>query len=110
MRCFPPVALAWDSSSGLHVFPNLYSETIVIDSSPALWSSQSSEKTTSMLLVREVSCSKLVSVILIETENSSVFSLSWPFCRLTLIAHTRQAFMSLLLPCPPDLYFYMVLR
>jgi len=52
LRCFPPVALAWDSASGLHVFANLYSETIVIDSSPALWSSQSSEKTTVMLLVR----------------------------------------------------------
>ncbi|WZY78897.1 hypothetical protein YC2023_025281 [Brassica napus] len=51
LRCFPPVALAWDSTSGLHVFPNLYSETIVIDSSPALWSSQSSEKSTVMLLV-----------------------------------------------------------
>ncbi|KAL0692593.1 hypothetical protein Bca4012_059773 [Brassica carinata] len=51
LRCFPPVALAWDSASGLHVFPNLYSETIVIDSSPALWSSQSSEKSTVMLLV-----------------------------------------------------------
>ncbi|CAN7044853.1 unnamed protein product [Brassica rapa subsp. trilocularis] len=51
LRCFPPVALAWDSTSGLHVFPNLYSETVVIDSSPALWSSQSSEKSTVMLLV-----------------------------------------------------------
>lgn len=55
LRCFPPVALAWDSASGLHVFPNLYSETIVIDSSPALWSSsQSSEKSTVMLLVRSL--------------------------------------------------------
>lgn len=52
MRCFPPVALAWDSISGLHVFPNLYSGTIVVDSSPALWSyTQGSEKTTVLLLV-----------------------------------------------------------
>ncbi|XP_010528191.1 PREDICTED: GPI inositol-deacylase [Tarenaya hassleriana] len=52
LRCFPPVALAWDSASGLHVFPNLFSETIIVDSSPALWSSsRSSEKTTVMLLV-----------------------------------------------------------
>lgn len=51
-RCFPPVALAWDATSGLHVFPNLYSETIVVDSSPALWtSSQDSDKTTVLLLV-----------------------------------------------------------
>ncbi|PIN00040.1 Negative regulator of COPII vesicle formation [Handroanthus impetiginosus] len=52
LRCFPPVALAWDATSGLHVFPNLYSETIVVDSSPALWtSSQESDKTTVLLLV-----------------------------------------------------------
>ncbi|KAI3474959.1 hypothetical protein Pfo_030270 [Paulownia fortunei] len=51
-RCFPPVALAWDATSGLHVFPNLYSETIVVDSSPALWtSSPESDKTTILLLV-----------------------------------------------------------
>ncbi|KAL8475315.1 hypothetical protein ACS0TY_028116 [Phlomoides rotata] len=51
-RCFPPVALAWDVVSGLHVFPNLYSETIVVDSSPALWSSsQDSDQTTVLLLV-----------------------------------------------------------
>ncbi|KAL0377347.1 UNVERIFIED_CONTAM: GPI inositol-deacylase [Sesamum radiatum] len=52
LRCFPPVALAWDGTSGLHVFPNLYSETIVVDSSPALWtSSQESDKTSVFLLV-----------------------------------------------------------
>ncbi|ESQ32740.1 hypothetical protein EUTSA_v10003555mg [Eutrema salsugineum] len=61
LRCFPPVALAWDSASGLHVFPNLYSETIVIDSSPALWSSQSSEKATVMLLV-DPHCSYTASI------------------------------------------------
>ncbi|KAG8384921.1 hypothetical protein BUALT_Bualt04G0168400 [Buddleja alternifolia] len=52
LRCFPPVALAWDATSGLHVFPNLFSETIVVDSSPALWtSSQESDKTTVLILV-----------------------------------------------------------
>ncbi|KAL6518762.1 hypothetical protein OROHE_017515 [Orobanche hederae] len=51
-RCFPPVALAWDATSGLHIFPNLYSQRIVVDSSPALWtSSQESDKTTVLLLV-----------------------------------------------------------
>lgn len=51
-RCFPPVALAWDATSGLHVYPNLYSETIVVDSSPALWTSyQDSDKTTVLLLI-----------------------------------------------------------
>ncbi|KAI8023019.1 hypothetical protein LOK49_LG03G03239 [Camellia lanceoleosa] len=39
LRRFPPVALAWDATSGLHIFPNLYSETVMVDSSPALWSS-----------------------------------------------------------------------
>ncbi|KAB2614050.1 GPI inositol-deacylase-like [Pyrus ussuriensis x Pyrus communis] len=52
LRCFPPIAFAWDHTSGLHIFPNMYSEKIVVDSSPALWSSpQSSEKTSVMLLV-----------------------------------------------------------
>ncbi|GER29533.1 GPI inositol-deacylase PGAP1-like protein [Striga asiatica] len=51
-RCFPPVALAWDATSGLHVFPNLFSERIIVDSSPALWtSSKESDKTTVLLLV-----------------------------------------------------------
>lgn len=53
MRCFPPVALAWDPTSGLYIFPNLFSQTIIIDSSPALWSySQGSEKTIVVLLVQ----------------------------------------------------------
>ncbi|XP_028101839.1 uncharacterized protein LOC114301123 [Camellia sinensis] len=52
LHCFPPVALAWDATSGLHIFPNLYSETVMVDSSPALWSStQGFEKTTVLLLV-----------------------------------------------------------
>lgn len=52
MRCFPPVALAWDPISGLHIFPNLYSETIIVDASPALWNhAHGSEKTSVMLLV-----------------------------------------------------------
>ncbi|XP_051117453.1 uncharacterized protein LOC127242099 isoform X2 [Andrographis paniculata] len=52
LRCFPPVALAWDVTSGLHAFPNLNSESIVVDSSPALWtSSQQSDKTTVFVLV-----------------------------------------------------------
>ncbi|CAL5326651.1 unnamed protein product [Camellia sinensis] len=52
LHCFPPVALAWDATSGLHIFPNLYSETVMVDSSPALWSStQGFEKTTVLLLL-----------------------------------------------------------
>ncbi|EFH51632.1 hypothetical protein ARALYDRAFT_322858 [Arabidopsis lyrata subsp. lyrata] len=74
LRCFPPVALAWDSASGLHVFANLCSETIVIDSSPALWSSQSSEKTTVMLLV-DPHCSYTASVHVSAPAISSRFVL-----------------------------------
>ncbi|KAL1207095.1 hypothetical protein V5N11_004302 [Cardamine amara subsp. amara] len=74
LRCFPPVALAWDSASGLHVFPNLYSETIIIDSSPALWSSQSSEKTTVMLLV-DPHCSYTTSIHVSAPPMSSRFVL-----------------------------------
>uniref|UniRef100_A0A1D1YR07 GPI inositol-deacylase n=1 Tax=Anthurium amnicola TaxID=1678845 RepID=A0A1D1YR07_9ARAE len=52
LRCFPPVALAWDSTLGVHVVPNLYSDTIQVDSSPASWgSSPESEKTILLLLV-----------------------------------------------------------
>ncbi|XP_058761830.1 GPI inositol-deacylase-like isoform X1 [Vicia villosa] len=52
LRCFPPVALAWDDISGLHIYPNLNSETIFVDSSPAQWSStQQSDKTIVLLLV-----------------------------------------------------------
>lgn len=52
LRCFPPVALVWDETSGLHIFPNMYSKKIVVDSSPALWTStRGSDKTTVLLLV-----------------------------------------------------------
>lgn len=52
MRCFPAVAFAWDRTSGLHVYPNLNSETVIVDSAPALWNSaHGSEKTTVLLLV-----------------------------------------------------------
>ncbi|XP_073222495.1 uncharacterized protein, partial [Cicer arietinum] len=49
---FPSVALAWDDIAGFHIYPNLNSETIFVDSSPAQWSSpQQSEKTVVLLLV-----------------------------------------------------------
>lgn len=52
LRCFPPVALAWDTISGLHVIPNLFSETILVDSSPALLgSTPETDRTTVLLLV-----------------------------------------------------------
>ncbi|CAL1358278.1 unnamed protein product [Linum trigynum] len=57
LRCFPPVALAWDSTSGLHVFPNAYSETVTVDSSPALLSSSPGSGKTSVLLLVDPHCS-----------------------------------------------------
>ncbi|GAV85514.1 PGAP1 domain-containing protein [Cephalotus follicularis] len=75
LRCFPPVALAWDSMSGLHIFPNLYSQTIVVDSSPALWSfAQGSEKTTVVLLV-DPHCSYKISIAISITAAASRFIL-----------------------------------
>lgn len=51
-RCFPPIALVWDPPYGLEVYPNLTSQVIVVDSSPATWgSSYGSEHTTILLLV-----------------------------------------------------------
>lgn len=45
--------MAWDSVSGLHIIPNIYSETIVVDSSPAFWDSpEGTDKTTVLILVR----------------------------------------------------------
>ncbi|XP_058186634.1 uncharacterized protein LOC131303670 isoform X5 [Rhododendron vialii] len=62
LRCFPPVALVWDTISGLQIFPNLFSETVVVDSSSALWSyTQGSEKTNALLLV-DPHCSYKASV------------------------------------------------
>ncbi|KAJ8750106.1 hypothetical protein K2173_014021 [Erythroxylum novogranatense] len=75
MRCFPPVALAWDPTSGLYVFRNLDGETIVVDSSPALWSSiQGSEETTVLLLV-DPHCSYKASIAVSETAAASRFLL-----------------------------------
>lgn len=75
LRCFPPVALAWDPTSGLHIFPDLYSNKILVDSSPALWNSdQGSEKTTILLLV-DPHCSYRTSVTIPFTAAASRFLL-----------------------------------
>ncbi|XVE84099.1 hypothetical protein DITRI_Ditri16bG0142300 [Diplodiscus trichospermus] len=74
LRCFPPVALAWDPTSGLHVFPNLYSETLVVDSSPALWTSTGTEKTTVLLLL-DPHCSYKASIAVSATTAASRFLL-----------------------------------
>ncbi|GFZ19098.1 hydrolases, acting on ester bond [Actinidia rufa] len=75
LRCFPPVALAWDATSGLHIFPNLYSEIIVVDSSPALWSSTRGSEKTSVLLLVDPHCSYKVSVAVSVTAAAKRFLL-----------------------------------
>ncbi|XP_065877480.1 GPI inositol-deacylase isoform X2 [Euphorbia lathyris] len=75
LRCFPPVAIAWDPTSGLHIFPNLDGEKIIVDSSPALWSSpEGSEKTTVLLLV-DPHCSYKMRVAVFEPAAASRFLL-----------------------------------
>ncbi|KAL5581294.1 hypothetical protein UlMin_013736 [Ulmus minor] len=75
LRCFPPVALAWDDTSGLHVFPNLQSDTIVVDSSPALWSSTPSSEKTNVLLLANPHCSYKATVDVSSTAVASRFLL-----------------------------------
>ncbi|MBA0683461.1 hypothetical protein Goari_025120, partial [Gossypium aridum] len=73
-RCFPPVAFAWDPTSGLHIFPNLYSETLVVDSSPALWTSTGAEKTVVLLLL-DPHCSYKASLAVSVTKAASRYLL-----------------------------------
>lgn len=125
MRCFPAVALAWDRISGLHIYPNLNSETIIVDSAPALWhSAQGSDKTNILLLVHHrFHCYVLyhlssvtdwlypfVELLQYITTHLSSLSSIYVFYRLILIAHTKLAslFPSLLLRA--DFCFYTILR
>ncbi|TVU11055.1 hypothetical protein EJB05_44617 [Eragrostis curvula] len=57
LRCFPPVALAWDSVSGLHIVPNINTETLVVDSSPAFWDSPEGTDRTTVLVLADPHCS-----------------------------------------------------
>ncbi|KAJ4979237.1 hypothetical protein NE237_010017 [Protea cynaroides] len=75
LRCFPPVAFAWDMTSGLHIIPNLHSETLVVDSAPALWdSTQGSDRTTVLLLV-DPHCSYKITAAVSVTASASRFLL-----------------------------------
>ncbi|KAK3129298.1 hypothetical protein QOZ80_6BG0476710 [Eleusine coracana subsp. coracana] len=62
LRCFPPVALAWDSVSGIHIVPNIYSETLVVDSSPAFWDSPEGTDRTTVLVLADPHCSYKASI------------------------------------------------
>ncbi|MFS7915634.1 hypothetical protein Hanom_Chr02g00167581 [Helianthus anomalus] len=85
LRCFPPVALARDPTSGLHIFPNLYSRTIEVDSSPALWTFQGSEKT-NVLLLADPHCSY---------KSSVAVSLTSAGRRFMLLYNSQVIFISL---------------
>ncbi|OVA08276.1 Armadillo [Macleaya cordata] len=75
LRCFPPLAVAWDPISGLQIIPNLFSETILVDSSPAFWgSTQGSEKTTVLLMV-DPHCSYKISAAVSITAAAGRFLL-----------------------------------
>ncbi|KAJ3693196.1 hypothetical protein LUZ60_008676 [Juncus effusus] len=75
LRCFPPVAMAWDSTSGLHVIPNIFSQIISVDSSPALWDPVKSSEKTSLLLLADPHCSYRASVSVSITASTSRFFL-----------------------------------
>ncbi|WCJ21260.1 GPI inositol-deacylase [Euphorbia peplus] len=75
LRCFPPVALAWDPTSGLHIFPNLDGEKVIVDSSPALWSSPNGSEKTTVLLLVDPHCSYKMSFAVSEPAAASRFLL-----------------------------------
>ncbi|KAL4589214.1 hypothetical protein LXL04_002119 [Taraxacum kok-saghyz] len=75
LRCFPPVALAWDPTAGIHVFPNLYSRTIEVDSSPALWSSTHGSEHTNVLLLVDPHCSYKTTAVVSLTAGARRFML-----------------------------------
>ncbi|KAI3973865.1 hypothetical protein MKX01_030441 [Papaver californicum] len=77
LRCFPPAGVVSDPISGLQIIPNLYSETIWVDSSPAFWASTpGSEKTTIMLMV-DPHCSYKISASISITAAAGRFLLMY---------------------------------
>ncbi|KAG9141981.1 hypothetical protein Leryth_009335 [Lithospermum erythrorhizon] len=107
LRCFPPVALAWDFVSGLHVYPNLDSKTIIVDSSPSLWASTKEAEKTTVLLMVDPHCSYQTSLGVSFTTTAGRFLLVY-FSQITglsisvvFFALMRQAYAwELDLPIP----------
>lgn len=62
LRCFPPLALVWDPLSGLAVIPNFYSETIAVDSSPALWGARRGSKQNAVFLLVDPHCAYKITI------------------------------------------------
>ncbi|CAN6448322.1 unnamed protein product [Victoria cruziana] len=95
LRCFPPVALAWDSISGLHIIPNLYLDTVIVDSSPAMWDSDAGSDETTILLMVDPHCSYKISVSVSPTVSASRFLLQhgsqvFGFCIVVLFFAMMQ--------------------
>ncbi|XP_031404775.1 uncharacterized protein LOC116213832 isoform X2 [Punica granatum] len=110
LRCFPPVALAWDTNSGLHVIPNLFTETIVVDSSPGLLSSTPVSDRTTVLLLVDPHCAYKSSISASFTAAASRFMLLYGpkttalSIAVIFFALMRQAwFWDRDLPIPPIL-------
>ncbi|XP_054801795.1 uncharacterized protein LOC129305762 isoform X2 [Prosopis cineraria] len=75
LRCFPPVALAYDDTCGLHIYPNLDAETILVDSSPADWGSTRHSERTIVLLLVDPHCSYKSSIAISVSAAASRFML-----------------------------------
>eukprot|EP00252_Welwitschia_mirabilis_P024612 TRINITY_DN7353_c0_g1_i1.p1 TRINITY_DN7353_c0_g1~~TRINITY_DN7353_c0_g1_i1.p1 ORF type:complete len:839 (-),score=150.73 TRINITY_DN7353_c0_g1_i1:172-2490(-) len=75
LRCFPPVALVWDTESGLSVLPNLFVDTIAVDSSPAWWNSRKDSGKNILLLMVDPHCSYRISASISLTAAASRFLL-----------------------------------
>ncbi|KAK4794162.1 hypothetical protein SAY86_012156 [Trapa natans] len=93
--CFPPVALAWDTTSGLHVIPDLYTETIVVDSSAAVLGSTPYSDRTNLLLLVDPHCSY---------KSSISVSLIAAACRIMLLYSPQIATLSI------AVIFYALMR
>ncbi|KAI9120798.1 hypothetical protein K1719_007831 [Acacia pycnantha] len=75
LRCFPPVALVYDDTCGLHIYPNLNAETILVDSSPAHWGSTRHSERTIVLLLVDPHCSYKSSIAISISAAASRFIL-----------------------------------
>jgi hypothetical protein len=86
--------LAWDSASDLRVIPNIYSETVVVDSSPALWDlTRGPEETVMLLLVLVPSLHSIDIYFLI---SANIASINFPL-HLTRVLNTMKFMPSVVL-------------
>ncbi|KAK4778577.1 hypothetical protein SAY86_006105 [Trapa natans] len=110
LRCFPPVALAWDTISGLHVIPNLFTETILVDSSPSLLGSTPDTDRTTVLLLVDPHCAYKSSISVSFTDAAGRFVLlyssmiiAFSFAVIFFALRHQAFFWDRDLPIPPML-------